>query len=209
LAHDTSLYLPLHPLLAARPNQAPRRAAIWLAVAAIHVLFLSIFMISEALPTLFRHSGAETLILLPQLPGNANAPPVPELARPLPDRGIPEVMPQPITIPPPVITPEQPPAGATQGDVLNAIGQELGCGANSFEYLTPAEQQRCRRIPWHGVKLPNGVIVLEPPSASPFRLPEPERMTGAEARRQEMNRAPDCPLVLNLPCMNNFLHDRN
>lgn len=218
LVADTSLDLslglpmgmPMHPLRHEAPSaqRTVRRWTAWAVVAALHGVFLSIFMISQTLPQLFRHPGSETLILLPQAAGNSNSPSVPTIVPPMPDHGAQEVMPAPITImPPPVIqiTPER--SGPTPGDILGAVGQEIGCGANSFENLTPAEQARCRRIPWHGVMLPNGSVVLDTPElASRFKPPPEPKISGADAQRQEMDRAPDCPLILNLPCMNSFVH---
>ena len=200
---------PLRPRALTR-EQAARRMLVWVVVGVIHAIFLSIFLFSEQLPFIFRKPGAETIILLPRAAGLSDDRNQPDRVQPFPFNGIPQVIPAPITIPlpPPVIQTQ--PQAATQGDVLDAIGQELGCAANSFEHLTATERLRCRRIPWHGVKLPNGTIVLDAPRPNlQFAPPQPERMSGADARRQELNRAPDCPIILNLPCMNNFMHRDN
>lgn len=202
----------MHPLRSEAPSaeRTTRRATAWVVVAVIHITFLSIFMISQTLPQLFRHAGSETLILLPQAAGNANAPARPVLEPPTPYHGSTEVLPAPITItPPPIhIVPESTPS--SPGDILGAVGREIGCGANSFEYLTPSEQLRCHRIPWHGVMLPNGNIVLDSPQLrSRFAPPPEEKISGADAQRRDIGRAPDCPLMLNLPCMNSFVHQGN
>lgn len=202
----------MHPLRSEAPSarRNMRRAAAWAVVAAIHVVFLSIFMIAQTLPQLFLHPGSETMILLPQAPGNSNSPSAPTIVPPLPLRGSPEFTPAPITITPPPPVQVEPEGAARPGDVLGAVGRDIGCGANSFEYLTSSEQLHCRRIPWHGVMLPNGSIVLDSPQLrSQFAPPPEQRLTGAEARRQEIDRAPDCPLILNLPCMNSFVHRNN
>jgi hypothetical protein len=99
---------------------------------------------------------------------------------------------------PPVLEQQQPPA-AQPGDILNAIGQALACGASNFEYLTPRQQARCLHQPWQGLQLPNGTIVL----AAPPRLdaPGPLQLTGAEALQHQSQTAPNCPIMLNTPCL--------
>lgn len=200
----------MHPLRKAgtSPEEQRRRAMAWIVVAAIHVFLLSIFLVSEAMPYLFRTRGVETVMELSR-PGSSNQPSNEEEPR-LPDLGSPYVVPAPITITPPPVKPQPseavPPNGA---DVLDAIGQELGCSAGGFEALTSAERLHCRRIPWGGIRLPNGAIALEPPPDYRF-VPQPSgepHLNGAEAERRALETAPQCPLMLNVPCLNNFVND--
>jgi hypothetical protein len=195
------------PDFTARPHRrsAPaRRVVSWILVGLIHAVILSIFIISQPIPSL--HYGKQMEMIL-QLPGvsNARAPSVDMVQPKAPLGSQPEVIPAPITIPP--LPPLKPGAPESHpGDLLGSIGQALACGASNFENLNPAQQARCRHIPWQGARLPNGAIVLDRPSpASKFAAPAPEfRITGQDAQRRDLETSSPCPVMLNVPCLNNI-----
>jgi hypothetical protein len=171
----------------------------WVLTGLVHLLFLLALTFSLHQNALHagRRMEAELILDLSLLHGQ-NAPPVNLIKPDVVDQTAPEINIAPITIPPPKPNIIQPHAPATPGDVLNALGQALACGANNFEYLNQAQRERCRRIPWHGLRLPNGAIVLEAP---PRLNLTPPPVTGAEALRRRMQTAPPCPMILNTPCM--------
>jgi hypothetical protein len=104
-----------------------------------------------------------------------------------------------IVLPPP--NPNNPAMPQTPADILKAIGEALSCGAENFENLTQAERARCKREPWVAHKLPNGTIVLEAANPSPFVAPPEPKFSGADAMRHQMQTAPPCPIMLNVPCV--------
>ena len=127
------------------------------------------------------------------------------LAPPTPNEDQRDISAKPLTVIPPkapVIeeAPAAPPA-PTSGDVLNSVGQYLACSAGIFEYLNRQQQARCLHQPWQGLELPNGTIVLLPPSRL-RRASGPLQMTGAEGL-QRINRKPRpiAPIMVNTPCL--------
>ena len=110
---------------------------------------------------------------------------------------------KPLTIIPPKppvleLQQEAPPA-AQPGDILNSIGRAIACGAGDFEYLTRQQQERCLHEPWQGLQLPNGTIVLLGPPR--LAAPGPLQMTGADALQNQSRTAPNCPIMVNTPCL--------
>jgi len=100
---------------------------------------------------------------------------------------------------PPVIEQQAAPPVAQPGDILNSIGRAIACGAGNFEYLTRQQQARCLHEPWQGVEMPNGnIVLLAPPRQA---APGPLEMTGAEALQRQSQTAPNCPIMLNTPCL--------
>jgi hypothetical protein len=194
-----------------RDEEPPRRA--WsrtvslVLVVLVHLLFLGMLTFSVSLPRLRPRSALETILLLPSLNGK-NAPEVHMLRPEAPSQAPPEIVTAPITLPkpPPENVPKKP---ATSGDVLKAVGEELSCGAGSFENLTQAERSRCRHEPWFGRKTPNGSILVLAPRVPQLAAPEPQfRISGADAQRRSIETAPTgCPVMLNVPCLNNIPHD--
>ena len=186
------------PLLRHTPN--PRRRILsWVAVVLVHVVLLTVFVVSEKPPPRYRVlTPLETeLLLTPQQ--RANLPKVP-LVRPLyPDEAPPEIVTAPITLPPP------PPAPPTAREVLQSIGESMACGAGSYETLTAAERAHCRRTPWHGKKLANGTVVLDalpkpPPPSTDFHI------SGEDFQRHQMQTANPCPILNNTPCIHKELY---
>jgi hypothetical protein len=100
---------------------------------------------------------------------------------------------------PPVLEQQPTPPAAQPGDILNSIGRAIACGAGDFEYLTRQQQERCLREPWQGVQLPNGAIVLLGPPR--LAAPGPLQLSGAEALQRQSQTAPNCPIMVNTPCL--------
>ena len=100
---------------------------------------------------------------------------------------------------PPVLEQQQQALPAPPGDILNSIGRAIACGAGDFEYLTRTQQERCLHEPWQGVQLPNGTIVLLGPPR--MAAPGPLQMSGAEALQRQSQTAPNCPIMVNTPCL--------
>jgi hypothetical protein len=199
-------------------RDAEPRRRIWsrglssILVGLVHLVFLAMLTFSITMPAFHRPSVLETILMLPALNGR-NAPEVHMLQPKAMNEAPPEIISAPITLPKPVLPPEteQKPQS---GDVLRAVGEALSCGAGSFETLTQTERSRCRHEPWRGGRLPNGNLVMVPTSQMP-RLAEPVpqsefRLSGAEAQRHDIEVAPTgCPVMLNIPCLNNIPHDNN
>ncbi len=131
---------------------------------------------------------------------------------PAPSGAPPEVVTEPIIIPPPLVQVQPEPeerGGITAGDLLGAIGREVACSAGNFENLTAVQRSRCGRLPWQGAQMPDGAIVLTiPPPRGRFfeeenaRPPE-VRISGADAQRNRMEGADTgCLVILNTPCFN-------
>ena len=83
-----------------------------------------------------------------------------------------------------------PPSPNAITDFGLALGQALACGANSFEYLSPQAQARCKRVPWHYTYDRYGTIVLD--TQYKPREPEQHKTSGAEALAHERNTADPC-----------------
>ena len=197
-----------------RPAAEPRRNTLkrllaWALVGVVHLLFLSMLTISflQQQQRIGSKSAIETILDLSLL-RNPNAPPINVIKPEVKAGPPPEVTTAPITIPPPKPIPEEnPPAPATPGDVLKAVGEALACGASNFENLTEAQRAHCRHEPWIPRKLPNGTIVLDAP---PKPAAEPEiHMSGADQMRHDMQTAPGCPIMLQTPCVDDMFTGRN
>jgi len=200
------------PLFAARPlRHVPpkRKAASWITVGIVHLLIVAMFLTSARFADLVQH-GAEHETMLDLTGSQQNTRPEEKIIVPQAPVGVPPEMRTMPVIPPPVI--EQQPLiqqeGAQEkGDVLGALGREIACSPGHYENLTEVQRTRCGRIPWQGAMAPNGVIVLNrPPEINRFAPPPPEyQVTGRDAQRLQVERAQtDCPINLNLPCVNNI-----
>lgn len=139
-----------------------KRAVAGLAVVLVHILMIALLVIGGRVALTHRSIPRELVLLLPALP-NAKPqrlpPPAQSSARPVP-------MPPPatITLPPP------PPAETQKpGDIMEAIGRDIACGAGSYEKLSQTQREACKRHPWHYKKNAKGVIVLD---VSPPQQPD-------------------------------------
>ncbi len=185
-----------------------RDTVTWVVVGLIHVFFILLLALSLAQNReKFGHrSPIETILDLSML-NRDNAPPVNMIKPDVVNAQEPDISAKPITIiPPPLILPD-PRAPAPPGDVLRSVGEALACGAGNFENLNRAQQARCKRQPWGGVRLPNGTIVLDAP---PKAAPQPQiQMSGADAMRRQMMTNSGCPILSNRPCLSDMFTGNN
>ena len=133
-----------------------KRIGAAIAVALVHVLIL-LALLTGVVDVTSRAPPKEVELLLPPLQQKTRTT-QPSTPLPLPTpRAAPEVEPlRTITLPLPKPETQRPP-----GDVMEAIGKELACGAGSYEHLSQAEREVCRRQPWKFKKNAKGVIVLD------------------------------------------------
>jgi hypothetical protein len=160
-----------------------KRGTAWLAVALVHVLFVLAILSAQHTPPLFMKPKEEVFFILPPLPTKAEQIPTVEVTPAVRLSPSPQRL-NTITLPPP--RPQTQPQ--TQGDVMQAIGKELACGAGPYEHLTQAQREACRRQPWHFKKNEHGVIVLD---TSKPPLPE-EPTSGADEELHIQQTADPC-----------------
>jgi hypothetical protein len=172
-----------------------RRTIVAVAVLILHVLAISVFIYSSRIPLVqrIRTTIPEAImwLVLPSKPVN------PVMVKPvLPEEPLPQVT-APITVPP--ITARPLPAAPPSEGMLG-VGRSLACGASSYENLSPAQREDCRRHPWHFVKRPDGTIVLDVPK--PVEPPP----ASIDVLRHEQQTAPPCPILSNVPCLGKVMH---
>ena len=179
-----------------------RRAATWTLVALVHVLLLSAFILDQyQRERLIIRPQKEIILDLTRLPRGA-APPIQMIQPLVPHAEAPTITTAPVI----VIPPPNPDLAAPQtpADILKAIGEALSCGAENYENLTQTERARCRREPWIARKMPDGTIVLQAANPmSPYAPPVVPKISGADAMRRQMQTAPACNIMLNVPCVQN------
>lgn len=176
-----------------------RRILCWVLVALIHVILLSAFILDQyRMSRLTLKPPTETILDLTKLP-QGQSPPIRMIQPEIPHASEPKITTAPVIVVPPPNPDQAMPQ--TPADILKAIGEALSCGAENFENLTQAERARCKREPWVARKLPNGTIVLEAANPSPFAPPPEPKFSGADALRRQMQTAPPCPIMLNVPCL--------
>jgi len=222
LATDTTLNPPLGPVMAhpfLRPG-GPQGAAesrkrnaarlfSWAMVALIHILVVVGFVISIR-PFSDRTRPITETILMLATPGN-NAPPIHFVQPDVPADHVPMIQSAPLMIPkPPPPNPDVVEQPLRPGDVLGAVGRALACSAGSWEHLTGPERARCGGMPWRGMRLPNGNLVMVPPSQLP-RLkdvppPEFDINTGADRNQRDLQTGTipgnnGCPIMQQIPCV--------
>lgn len=154
-----------------------KRGGAGIAVAIVHILILIALLTANQIGAFVRPTPKETLLLLPPLQKDQRTKP----AFPV----VPVPTTRPVNIPPtiPIITAPPPPSTTQKpGDVMQAIGRELACGAGSYENLSQVQREACRRQPWRFKKNEKGVIVLD--KSSPSAPPPSEPITGIDAQTQ-------------------------
>ncbi|MEJ0044555.1 MAG: hypothetical protein WDM81_21070 [Rhizomicrobium sp.] len=189
-----------HPL-AATPEDKQRnlrRSLAGGAVLLVHILALLIIAYSVHTPIVqrIRETVPEAILWVPALEPFHRPKKVEPQA---PVETFPFVT-APITLPPePKKALPPPPTGGLEG-----IGRSLACGASSYENLSVAQRETCLRRPWAFIKRPDGTIVLDVPKEKP-----PPAFTAADITRHQMETAPPCPLLANVPCLSKILpnHD--
>ncbi len=155
----------------ARANEAERerylkRAGAGVAVLLLHVLFLLLVLLTAGHFTAVSTGRSRRKC---SCCSSAAASPY---KQPVGAAADPDVIPKEIEAPPHTITaPQQKTQEHAPGDVMEAIGKELACGAGPYEHLSQAEREACKRQPWKFKKTAKGVIVLDtvdkPPAADP------------------------------------------
>ena len=195
-------------------RQAAKRAVSWVLVTILHLLIIFGVVISIRPFSDSKRPITETILLLDT--AGRDAPPN-HLANPdvVSDRP-PMILSAPLPIPKPPPPPDyqtgqQP---ATPGDILGAVGRSLACSAGNWEHLTSVERRVCLGqgapgVPWRGMKLPNGSLVMVPPSQLPrLREPPPQEFdlnTGADRIQRDLQNGQiagqgGCPILQQMPC---------
>jgi hypothetical protein len=205
-----------HPFL--RPGPGPAelrrsnagRAMSWAAVAALHVLLFTVLVVTVRPFETNRRPIIETILMFPSRGINPDAPPVRTVSPDVQNAHPPLFTTAPITIPKPIIPPDSQGQTAAPGDILGAVGRELACSAGSWEHLSGAERKACGGIPWRGMRMPNGSLVMIPRNVLPrLREPPPDeglRITGNEQIQRDLQtgRMPGqggCPILQHTPCL--------
>ena len=180
-----------------------RDAVSWALVAVIHLImfFSLVISLEQARSRLGTRGAVETMLDLTLLHRN-NAPLV-NLSRPDTQKEDRDISAKPLTVIPPVPVPLLAPSQPEPGDVLGNVGRYLACGANSFEYLNPAQQARCTRQPWQAVLLPNGSLVLNALPHLVIQDTGEDHSGAAELTRR--SRQAGCPVMLNTPCLDDVI----
>ncbi|HEX2762149.1 MAG TPA: hypothetical protein VHM27_16620 [Rhizomicrobium sp.] len=216
MASDNSAPALEHPFL--RPGLGPAelrrtnagRAASWAAVGLLHVLLFTVLVITIRPFANFRRPVIETILMFPSQGNNPDAPPLrtinPDVQNPAP----PMFTTAPLAIPKPIVPPDSEGRAATPGDILGAVGRELACSAGSWEHLSSAERRACGGIPWRGMRMPNGSLVMIPRGVLPrLREPPPDeglRITGNEQIQRDVQTGQmpgqgGCPILQHTPCL--------
>jgi len=172
-----------------------RRAIVGVAVLILHIVALAVFIYSSRIPIVERiRSTIPEAIMWFVLPPR---PPNPVLVKPvMPVEPLPEVN-VPITLPP---IPARPLPAEPPSEGLLGVGRSLACGASSYENLSVAQRNECRRHPWSFVRRADGTIVLDVP-----KLEEPAP-SSIDVLRHEQQTASPCPMLSNVPCLGKVLH---
>ena len=176
-----------HPLLLIREGDRERylkRGAAWLAVALVHLLFVLAILTAGHIRQIVRVKPHEVFFILPPLHTKVQNIPAVEVTpavrlSPLPQRLNTITLP----LPRPQTNPQ------TQGDVMQAIGKELACGAGPYEHLTQSQREACRRQPWRFKKNAHGVIVMDTSQSPP---PPEEPTSGADQELHIQQTADPC-----------------
>ena len=187
-----------------RRRRRIRDVLAWVAVALLHLVFLSLLVISlhQNLERVGRRGAVEAILDLSLL-NRSNAQREDEIKAFQATE--PDLSAKPLTvIPTPPVIPQSTPS---PGDVMKSVGQALACGASNFEYLNKAQQAHCPRVPWQGLQLPNGTIVLAAPP-KPL-VQQPLHLTGAEDLGHQMQTNSGCPIMLNTPCLQDMFTGNN
>jgi len=152
-------------------------------VVLVHILFLIVLLTANHIGAFLRQGPKEVMLLFP--PPNTQ-----DKARPaLPTVVLPAD--RPVNIPPTIILAAPPPPSTTEnpGDILEALGREIACGAGPYENLSQAQREACKRQPWRYKKNEKGVIVLDRKSTAPK---QEEPITGIDVTTQIRNTTDPC-----------------
>jgi hypothetical protein len=183
-------------LAAAEPEERQRTLRRWLSGAAVllvHLLAFLVIVTSVHTPVVqrIRETIPEAIMWIPR--------PEPFHPKKIEQQQPAETFPivtAPITLPPEPKRALAPPPS----EGLEGVGRSLACGASSYENLSVAQRESCRRRPWAFIKRPDGTIVLDVPKPT-----EPPPSI-ADIMRHEQQTQPPCPLLANVPCLNKVIH---
>jgi len=206
-----------HPFLRPQANLAEfrrtntRRVSSLVMVGLLHFILFTALVVTVRQYNQLTRPVMETLMMFPAIGNNPNAPPLRTVNPDVQDEAMPLITTAPITIPKPEVVPDDNEGrAATPGDILAAVGRELACSAGSWEHLSKGERQACGGIPWRGLKLPNGSLVMLPGNVMPrLREPPPDdgiRVTGAEEQQRALQTGRNpamggCPILQHTPCL--------
>ena len=206
-----------HPFLRPQANLAEfrrtntRRVSSLVMVGLLHFILFTALVVTVRQYNQLTRPVMETLMMFPAIGNNPNAPPLRTVNPDVQDEAMPLITTAPITIPKPEVTPDsEGRQTVTPGDILAAVGRELACSAGSWEHLSKGERQACGGIPWRGLKLPNGSLVMLPGNVMPrLREPPPDdgiRVTGAEEQQRALQTGRNpamggCPILQHTPCL--------
>ncbi|HVU22207.1 MAG TPA: hypothetical protein VHE09_15865 [Rhizomicrobium sp.] len=166
----------------AQRERVLKRSGAGIAVVIVHIIILLALLTANQINSYVRQAPKETILILPPLKNpDKSRPALPYVVLPA-DR--------PVNIPPTIYTIPPVPSQSTSknpADVMKEIGKALACGAGSYEYLSQAEREVCKRQPWHYKKNNKGVIVLDPTPPPP-----PEQITGIDVQTHTQNTTDAC-----------------
>ncbi|MDE2184569.1 MAG: hypothetical protein KGJ78_16235 [Alphaproteobacteria bacterium] len=163
-------------------KRAMRRGYAAAGVAFLHFVFLFVLIKSEWMPAKPKVHPQEALTWLELQPPAAKRQAITPVN---PRNTVPQWASPAIELPRILKKPEE----NNAIDLGLALGQSLACGANSFEYLTPAQRMACKHQPWHFVYDKDGYIVLD---ASPRPEIAQERPRPSDVQAHERNTADPC-----------------
>jgi len=177
-----------HPLRLIREGDRERylkRGTAWLAVALVHVLFVLALLTAGHVRQIARVKPHEIFFIIPPARTKVERLPAVEVTPEVRVAPLPQQL-NTITLPPP--KPQQA-LPVPQGDVMQAIGKELACGAGPYEHLTQSQREACRRQPWRFHKNAHGVIVMDTSQPPP---PAEEPTSGADEQLHIQQTADPC-----------------
>lgn len=159
------------------------------AVVLVHiVILLALFTAGKFEALRHRAQPQEMVLLIPPLAHHTktNTAPIPvtPMIRPEEQLQAPKFT---ITVPPPKAQDQQ--QQQKPGDVMEAIGKELACGAGPWERLSQAEREACKRTPWKFKKTTKGTIVMDVPEKAP---PAEEPASGADQELHTLQTSDPC-----------------
>jgi hypothetical protein len=194
-------------------REAAKRTVSWVLVIILHLLIIFGVVISIRPFSDRTRPMTETILLLDT--AGRDAPPQhitnPDVVSDRPPMVLSAPLPIPKPPPPPDYQTNQPVA---PGDILGAVGRTLACSAGNWEHLTTVERRVClgqggTGVPWRGMRLPNGSLVLVPPSQLPRLKEAPQQAfdlnTGADRVQRDLQNGQiagqgGCPILQQMPC---------
>jgi len=163
-----------------------KRLGASVAVVLVHILFLIALLTANQIGAFLRKQPKETILVLPPLNAkDKTRPALPTVIIPA-DR--------PVNIPPTIIMAAPPPPSTTQnpGDILEALGREIACGAGPYENLSQTQREACKRQPWRFKKNSKGEIVMDRRTTAPGQEEKEEPLSGIDVTTQVQKTSDPC-----------------